>query len=153
MANGITCVTYLQTADRLSKRAPLNSFNAAYFNVSSVIAFVTLDRSKNSIGWPRNSPIANPKPINQPGPATNFFTRCKTRSRQDGKLSLPLNSKYRHGITTMSPTGYRVAAPRPEMRPTRRSSGHGWDFRSFSDNQMTSANNRLLKMWVLIKCA
>src|SRR6266542_2198275 len=40
-----------------------------------------------------------------------------------------------------------------EIRPKVKSSCHGRDLRSLRDNQMTKAHNRLLKMWVLIKCA
>src|SRR5262249_27997315 len=124
----------------------LNSCNAAYLSVSLVIAFAMLDGSKNSIGCPTNSPTPNPSPISQTWLTTNSDARCESRTFEFSELLPPSNSKKRHGITTMSPTGYRVAAPKPEIRPTRRSSCQDWDFRSFRDSQMTSAHNRLLKM-------
>jgi hypothetical protein len=75
-----------------------------------------------------------------------FRARSENRNLQLRTSLLPSTSKYRQGITAMIPTGYRVAAPKPESRPTRKSSCHDWDLRSFNENQMTKAHKKLLKM-------
>ena len=135
IANGITYVTYLQGTDRLINWLLLNSCNDAYLSVWPVIALVTLDGSKNSIGWPRNSPMPNPKPTNQICRVAKSLARSTNWIFRFGKPSPP-NSRYRHGITTTNPTGYRVAAPKPESSPTRKSRCQRWEFLSFNENQI-----------------
>src|SRR5262245_34462793 len=101
-----------------------------------------------------NSPITNPKPINQTCRLAKSLARRKNRFVGGGELSFAsLSSKYKQGMITIRPAGYRVAAPRPENNPVVISSCQRSDFRSLKESQMTNAHKKLLRMWVLIKCA
>src|SRR5206468_11032669 len=88
--------THLHLHSFPTRRSSDLSGKDAYFSVSSVIAFITLDESKNSIGCPKNNPITKPIPIIHIGPAMKSLTRFQARILESGRdrKSTRLNSSH-----------------------------------------------------------
>src|SRR5262245_20364162 len=101
-----------------------------------------------------NSPSTNPMPINQTCRLAKSLARRKNRFVGGGELLFAsLSSKDKQARSTIRPAGDRVAPPRPENNPVGISSCQRREFRNLKESQMTKAHKKLLRMWVLIKCA